>query len=129
MSLGKKIKESREFAQLTQDQAAEALGITKGAISQWEQNKTTPTLTQFRAFCSITNASADELLLDKELRGVEKRINALPDAMREYVLLAIEFSESIKEKIPIRFMVAPTKATYQAFHQHLVELSDSTKGK
>lgn len=123
MSLGGKIREARHAAKMTQQQVADALDITKGAVSQWESNQSTPTLTQFRAFCSVTNASADEILLDKELRGIEKRFAALPDALREYATQALAFAEEVKSKIPVKFMVPPTKATYQAFHDHLVALA------
>lgn len=128
-SLGARIKQARKDAKQTQEQVAEALGLTKGAISQWENNGTTPELAQFRSFCSVVNASADEILLGKKLRGLEKRIGALPEALREYVIQALEFAEEIKAMIPTRFLVTPTKSTYQAFHQNLVELAQSVRSK
>lgn len=129
MSLGAKIREARKLAELTQDQVAEALGLTKGAVSQWETNSTTPTLGQFRAFCSATKASADELLLGRRLQGLEKRIGALPDALREYVILALEQSEAAVPHIPQQFLIPPTKQTYQAFHQYLIEQGKTLKSK
>lgn len=127
MSLGKKIRAARDLAKLTQEQVAEALDLTKSAISQWEGNKTTPTLSQFRAFCALTGASADELLLSRKIQGVEKRIAALPDALRQYVLQALELSEEATPKIPAKFLTPPTKSTYQEFHDYLVGLSATIK--
>lgn len=124
MSLGTKMHAARKAAKKTQEQIAEALDITKGAISQWENNGTTPTLGQFRAFCVITGASADELLLGKKLAGLEKRIAALPDALREYVMQSIDLAEETRPHIPDRFLTPPTKQTYQAFHEYLTELAD-----
>jgi transcriptional regulator with XRE-family HTH domain len=129
MSLGTKIKAARAEAKLTQQQVADALDITKGSVSQWETNETTPTLNQFRAFCALTSASADALLLDRQLRGLEKRIGALPDALREYVMQALQLAETAKPRIPTRFLTPPTKQTYQAFHQYLVELSETIRPK
>lgn len=129
MSLGSKIKKARNDAKLTQEQAAEALNITKGAVSQWEQNATTPTLNQFRAFCALTHTSADELLLNKKLHGLEKRIAALPEALYEYVVIALELAEEAKNKIPKQFLTPPTKQTYQPFHEYLLSLSESLKQK
>lgn len=123
------MKTARLAAKKTQDQIAEGLKLTKGAVSQWETNTTTPTLGQFRAFCDLTGASADELLLNRRLSALEKRIGALPDALREYVMQAIELAEHTRERIPSRFLTAPTKQTYPAFHQYLIELSETIRPK
>lgn len=129
VSLGAKIRAARKAAKMTQQKVADGLDLTKGAISQWETNDTTPTLNQFRAFCALTSSSADEILLDRQLRGLEKRIGALPDALREYVMQALQLAEQAKPRIPTRFLTPPTKQTYQAFHQYLVELSESLRSK
>lgn len=66
MSLGSRIKAARNTAKKTQDQVAEALGVTKGAVSQWENGGTIPELEYFMEFCRYTKASADEVLLDRK---------------------------------------------------------------
>lgn len=42
MEIGSKIKKSRIDAKLTQEQAAEALGISRQTISNWENEKSYP---------------------------------------------------------------------------------------
>lgn len=42
MDIGTKIKEARIAAQLTQEQVAESLGVSRQTMSNWENNKTYP---------------------------------------------------------------------------------------
>lgn len=42
MDIGTKIREARAAAHLTQEQAAEALGVSRQTISNWENNRTYP---------------------------------------------------------------------------------------
>lgn len=65
MGLGENMKAAREAAKKTQQQVADELGVTKGAVSQWENDGTVPELEFFKAFCVFTKASADEVLLDR----------------------------------------------------------------
>lgn len=39
---GKLIRETREFRDISRQQLADALGVTVGAVSQWENGTTTP---------------------------------------------------------------------------------------
>ena len=43
------------------------LEVTKGAVSQWENNGTVPELEYFKEFCLFTRASADEVLLERKM--------------------------------------------------------------
>lgn len=67
MALHEKIRAARREAQKTQEQVAEQIGLTKGAVSQWETGETVPDLESFRLFCVYTGASADDLLLDRAM--------------------------------------------------------------
>ena len=42
MDIGKRIQEARLNAKLTQENAAEALGVSRQTISNWENEKTYP---------------------------------------------------------------------------------------
>ena len=42
MDIGGKIKESRTDAKITQEQAAQALGISRQTISNWENERSYP---------------------------------------------------------------------------------------
>lgn len=67
MTLGKRIRAARKAAGKTLDQVAEQIGrgLTKGAVSQWENDRTVPELEYFIDFCRFVGASADFLLLGR----------------------------------------------------------------
>lgn len=56
----KKLKAARLHANLTQEQLAERLGISRAAVAQWEakdpSKRTHPDLERVQAFCSATGA-------------------------------------------------------------------------
>ncbi len=69
MSIGTTIKRLRRERSITQEQLAEYLGISTGAVSQWECDRTAPDITQLPLLANIFNVSADELL---EIDGKKK---------------------------------------------------------
>ncbi|MBQ8523400.1 MAG: helix-turn-helix transcriptional regulator [Clostridia bacterium] len=62
MSIGTTIKRLRRERSITQEQLAEYLGISTGAVSQWECDRTTPDITQIPVLANIFEVSADILL-------------------------------------------------------------------
>ena len=42
MDIGSKIKKSRTDARITQEQAAEALGVSRQTVSNWENERSYP---------------------------------------------------------------------------------------
>ena len=62
MDIGEKLKCARSSAQLTQEQAAEALGVSRQTISNWENEKTYPDIIAVIKMSDIYNISLDELL-------------------------------------------------------------------
>ena len=69
MSIGTTIKRLRRERDITQEQLAEYLGISTGAVSQWECDRTAPDITQLPLLANIFDVSADELL---EIGGKKK---------------------------------------------------------
>lgn len=69
MSIGTTIKRLRRERSITQEQLAEYLGISTGAVSQWECDRTAPDITQLPLLANIFDVSADELL---EINGKKK---------------------------------------------------------
>lgn len=67
MLLGSKMRVARKLAGKTQQQVADDLGVTKGAVSQWENGQTIPEMEYFKAFCVFTGASADDILLEQRM--------------------------------------------------------------
>lgn len=64
MKLGNRIKEMRIKYNLTQEDLANKLHITRQTISKWESNKSIPDIMSVKELCQIFNISIDEFLCD-----------------------------------------------------------------
>lgn len=60
--IGKKLKELRKEAGLTQKQLARLLNKSETGYASWEQGLSEPSINDLRALCKIYNISADELI-------------------------------------------------------------------
>lgn len=66
MNIGTKIREARINAQLTQEQAAVALGVSRQTMSNWENGKTYPDILSVIKMSDLYSISLDCLLKEKE---------------------------------------------------------------
>lgn len=80
MSIGTTIKRLRRERSITQEQLAEYLGISTGAISQWECDRTMPDITQLPLLANIFDVSTDELF---EING-KKRAEVVQSFLQKY---------------------------------------------
>ena len=62
LTLGKRIAQNRKRLQLTQDQLADLLGVTKQAVSKWENDQSCPDITMLPKLAEIFGISTDALL-------------------------------------------------------------------
>lgn len=60
--VGKRIRQARVLAGLTQEQLAEKIGISRTAVVRWEAAETEPTLEHLIALTELLHVSADYLL-------------------------------------------------------------------
>lgn len=58
-ALGQNLKESRKRAGMTQEQAAEAIGVIPLTISNWEMGKKSPTLNTFIKLLNLYQENFD----------------------------------------------------------------------
>lgn len=84
MSIGTTIKRLRRERDITQEQLAEYLGISTGAVSQWECDRTAPDIMQLPLLANIFDVSADELL---EI-DVKKKDEIIKDFLHQYDVLS-----------------------------------------
>lgn len=61
-SIGSRLRHARETAKLSQLAASAELGVTKGALSAWENDKYLPQLDTFTRLCQLYRVQADVLL-------------------------------------------------------------------
>ncbi len=65
MALEDKLLELRKSNGYTQEQLADKLGVTRQAISRWEQGETTPDVTTLKKLCRLYDVSSDDLIFGK----------------------------------------------------------------
>ena len=62
MDFGKQIKQMRLERKLTQEQMAEQLGVSRQAVSNWENNKNLPDLELIISMSRLFSVSLDDLI-------------------------------------------------------------------
>lgn len=80
MSLGNKLLELRKSKQLSQEEVADILNVTRQTISKWETDQSTPDFDKIVPLCELYNITADELLTGKKSEtSEEEQINQYDD--------------------------------------------------
>ena len=65
-SLGEALKENRVRCQMTQEFVAEHLGVSRQAVSKWENGTSDPSTSNLLALAKLYGISAEELLKNVE---------------------------------------------------------------
>lgn len=60
MDLGAKLKQAREHAELTQQMVADQLHVTRAAVSNWENGRSTPDIELLTQLSRLYDQSLDE---------------------------------------------------------------------
>ena len=58
----KSIKEYRKALKISQDGLAKMLGVSQGAVAQWEKGKTHPAYDKLMKIAEVFGVSVDELM-------------------------------------------------------------------
>ena len=99
MELGKKIRDLRFKAKLTQEQLAEKLGIGPQSVSKWENAVAMPDITTLPLLAEIFGVSIDELFdltAGQRLNRIENRLDAESDLPQDVFL---EYEEFLKTQL------------------------------
>lgn len=80
MEIGSKIKESRMKIEMTQEQVAETLGVSRQTISNWETGKSYPDIVSVIKMSDLYEVSLDYLLKGKEAETMTKYITYLEES-------------------------------------------------
>jgi transcriptional regulator with XRE-family HTH domain len=67
--IGKRIRELRRGAKLTQRELSDHLGVSASAVGMYEQNRRTPDIETIAVICGMFNITADYLLFGKGAIG------------------------------------------------------------
>ncbi|RVU71460.1 MULTISPECIES: helix-turn-helix domain-containing protein [Lactobacillus] len=69
--VGQRIKNYREDAQLTQDNLAQKLNVSRQSVSKWEKGGSLPDIDRLVAMTELFNISLDKLILGQD-KNVQK---------------------------------------------------------
>ena len=95
IKIGKFISEKRKETNLTQEQLAEKLNISKNAVSKWERGLNLPDVSIMQDLCKILNITLNELFIGETIK--EESYKEIAD---NNLLSALENSSfTLKEKI------------------------------
>ena len=88
MEIGKKLKDARISAELTQENVAEKLGVSRQTISNWENEKSYPDIVSVIALSNLYCLSLDDLLKGdpKMLEKIEKDTNTVKSNRRMIII-------------------------------------------
>lgn len=144
MNLGEKLYKLRKSKNLSQEEVAEKLDVTRQTISKWETNQSTPDFDKIVPLCELYEISTDELLMNKkkEEKNIsieqdnkeikEKRAKAISTSVFLYFIaviwiIVVEEVEAINENILVGvFMLICAIATVNLIYQLM---STSTKNE
>lgn len=78
MTIAEKIKKHRKDNNMTQEDLAEKLNVSRQTISKWETNVVIPDADNIVSICKLFNITTDELL-DYKVESVQKKIQFIID--------------------------------------------------
>lgn len=87
MTLGEKLAKLRKEQNLTQEQLAEILGVSRQSVSKWESNSAYPETEKLIRIAKMYDCSLDHLLLDKQ------------EIPKQTVVQKLDFSSFYLEKV------------------------------
>ena len=98
MSFGSRLKEKREALNITQPQLAEMLGVSKGAIGNWETDVNSPRATLLYDLFDILHCDANFLFQD-EMRELKYKDKATPSEFENIIKKYRDLDDHGKEMV------------------------------
>ncbi|MCI8855195.1 MAG: helix-turn-helix transcriptional regulator [Clostridiaceae bacterium] len=98
MCLGNHLFHARKKCGLSQEEAAEALGVSRQTISKWETDETLPDICQSQKLAALYHLSLDELTaFDIDVKEIEQAIERTsPETEKK-----VDWSQAWGKKYPI----------------------------
>lgn len=98
MNLGNKIMTLRKKNNMSQEELAEKVGVTRQTISKWELEETSPDITQAKTLSNIFKVSLDELvsndlnsIIVEKVSNTEKLAGIIIKILKAFGILIIAF--------------------------------------
>ncbi len=97
MQLGNHLFQARKKAGLSQEEAAEKLGVSRQTVSKWETDETLPDIRQSKKMALLYKISLDELIdFDLEVQEIQEAI----EKARDEVVEKIDWTKAWSKNIP-----------------------------
>ena len=103
MNLSDNLKKIRKEQNLSQEDLAESLGVSRQSVSKWESGQAYPEMDKVLQICKMFDVSIDDLL-NQDIKKVQKEekskinINKYIDDFLNYVTKAIDMFSNMKFK-------------------------------
>ncbi|MCF8020310.1 XRE family transcriptional regulator [Petrocella atlantisensis] len=102
MELNEKLQELRKQKELTQEELAEKLFVSRTAISKWESGRGYPNIDSLKAIAEFFDVTIDELLSSKELLSLAQKDSAIKiQQVRDLVFGLLDLSFLLLIFIPL----------------------------
>lgn len=107
--VGQKIYDYRKDLQMTQDDLANRLNISRQALSKWENGTSLPSIDLLFALCKIFNTDFEDLLCLNDSKPVYQHDDLFKNRNRQFIINKIIKNE-LKVNIPeIFYQLSPTE--------------------
>ena len=126
MNFGEQIKKAREEKRLTQEQLAEAMEVTRQAVSKWENDLTSPDISLLPHLCSLLGVSCDELLGVQRAEVVAVNRETL-DLTKMFLRVRIKSGDGDKVNINLPLSIAEILIKNKSFVKTLEKGKDEEK--
>lgn len=90
-----KLKKLRLSKNLTQDQLAKLIYVSRSAVAKWEQNRGFPNIDALQRISKIFEVSIDDLLSDKELKILEVINNKKKISLQRKIIISLSILTAI----------------------------------
>lgn len=102
MEFHEKLQELRKKKGITQEELAQALYVSRAAVSKWESGRGYPNLESLKAIADFFGVTVDELLSGEELLTVaEKNSRQKEDHIRDLVFGLLDLSVALFLFLPL----------------------------
>lgn len=127
MSLGNNLSGARKKKGLSQEAAAEKLGVSRQTVSKWETDETLPDIRQAKRLAVLYGLSLDELIdFDLEVREIQEAIERTRDETAD----KIDWTKMWSKQYPVlaQYQSRVDAVPYAAELERLLEELKKTYG-
>ncbi|MDO4470948.1 MAG: helix-turn-helix transcriptional regulator [Bacillota bacterium] len=126
MSFGSRLKEKREALNITQPQLAEMLGVSKGAIGNWETDVNSPRATLLYDLFNILHCDENYLFQD-EMKRLKYKDKATPSEFENIIKKYRDLDEHGKEMVDFTLTKEWERSLSVQKTENIITMSDRTE--